>query len=348
MPDILEKYDEIVKTQIADGIVEPVQQKPDANCKINCQQKHTESTLMTDMAVLQAEQEAAMATAEKMANVTADLEGENELQPDTVPIDSIQRTEDFVRIHAQMKQFAVDEEQPDTITLNRARPPCSTTTRFTQQPVMKAKPTPRQHSSQHQPSIQQVFRPQTSLPAPAGLTQHSGFNPTLSMHVPKKLTSSKPFYNTVASTSKTTTVPSSGLPLETDPAKTCIIHNASHALRDCRVFQKKPINEGKHILMKNKICCKCCLSMTHQARDCKEPIQCLICSIERHISAMQIGFTRSPASRQEDGGEDMTTQHQKHNIKSHQQQPQSATPVHLCAKIYQEADHAQRYAKLKY
>ena len=504
-----------------------------------------------DMAVLQAEQEAAIATAEETVYETADLEGENQLQPGTVPNDSIQRTKDFVKIHAQMKQFAVDEEQPATTTLNRARPPCSTTPTFAQQPVMKAEPTPRQHFSQPHSAIQQVFLPQTSLPAPAGLTQHSGFTPTFSMHVPsttrrqplpatleapqqqqpdafstltkhlmkrelistcllkfddnpanfrawkasfksatedleltaaqelnlvmkwlgekssrtiaplravnienpqiglqmvwetlekrygsaeviednlltrletfpkfntkdreklqqlsylllevrtekdtgmykglavldsakglrkmveklpyplqerwmrvgssykrenfavfppfevfvnfigmeadmrndvsfitpttnaEKLTSPKPFYNTVASTSKTTTVPSSGLQLVTDPAKTCIIHNASHALRDCRVFQKKPINERKHILMKNKICFKCCSSTTHQARDCKEPVQCLICSSERHISAMHIGFTRSPASRQENGGEDMAREAQH-------QEPQAATAV---------------------
>eukprot|EP00794_Sanderia_malayensis_P002286 gene2286-2630_t len=54
-----------------------------------------------------------------------------------------------------------------------------------------------------------------------------------------------------ASVSKTAVEFNQRAQVETDPSRTCLIHGTSHALRDCRAFQKKSINERKKLLLKN-------------------------------------------------------------------------------------------------
>eukprot|EP00794_Sanderia_malayensis_P004930 gene4930-5577_t len=96
-----------------------------------------------------------------------------------------------------------------------------------------------------------------------------------------------------------------------DPSKACILHSSSHALRDCRAFQKKLISERKQLLMKNRICFRCCSSTTHQAKDCNELVKCSSCNSNKHLLAMHIGPVVRPAAQEEDGGENTVTQTQQ-------------------------------------
>ena len=110
-------------------------------------------------------------------------------------------------------------------------------------------------------------------------------------------------YSTMASVNKVATSSCSTPQAEFDLSRTCIIHSSDHPLRDCKAFQKKSMDERRLILMKNRICFKCCGSNSHQARDCKEVIKCTICNSERHLAAMHISSARISVAQQEDGGE---------------------------------------------
>eukprot|EP00794_Sanderia_malayensis_P009707 gene9707-10693_t len=75
--------------------------------------------------------------------------------------------------------------------------------------------------------------------------------------------------------------------------------------------RKKSINERKQLLMKNRICFRCCSSTAHQAKDCKESVKCSSCNSNRHLLAMHIGpAVRFPA-QEDDGGENTVIQAQQ-------------------------------------
>eukprot|EP00794_Sanderia_malayensis_P003911 gene3911-4452_t len=114
-----------------------------------------------------------------------------------------------------------------------------------------------------------------------------------------------------ASVSKTAVEFNQRAQAETDPSRTCLIHGSSHALRDCRAFQKKSINERKQLLLKNNVCFKCCSSTSHRARECTVAVKCLTCNSDRHLFAMHIGQAYKSNSRPQDGGEDAESQHQQ-------------------------------------
>ncbi len=113
------------------------------------------------------------------------------------------------------------------------------------------------------------------------------------------------------SVSKTAVTPNQQTQVETDPSRSCFIHGTSHALHDCRAFQKKSINERKQLLLKNKVCFKCCASTSHRARDCTLSVKCSICNSDRHLFAMHIGQANKSNSRPQYGGEDAENQHQQ-------------------------------------
>lgn len=50
-----------------------------------------------------------------------------------------------------------------------------------------------------------------------------------------------------------------------DPNKECPIHKKPHALRKCRAFREKSLEERKAYLKQNHICFRCCASSSHQA-----------------------------------------------------------------------------------
>ena len=110
-------------------------------------------------------------------------------------------------------------------------------------------------------------------------------------------------HNNVASVNKVETSYHLTPQPEVDVSRTCVIHNSNHTLRDCKAFQKKPINERKCILLKNKVYVKCCRSNSHQAKDCEESLKCAICKSEWHIAAMHSGQATRPTEQQDDGGE---------------------------------------------
>eukprot|EP00794_Sanderia_malayensis_P004327 gene4327-4900_t len=114
-----------------------------------------------------------------------------------------------------------------------------------------------------------------------------------------------------ASVSKTAVEFNQRAQVETDPSRTCLIHGSSHALRDCRAFQKKSINERKQLLLKNNVCFKCCSSTSHRACECTVEVKCLTCNSDRHLFAMHIGQANKSNSRLQDGGEDAESQHQQ-------------------------------------
>ena len=119
----------------------------------------------------------------------------------------------------------------------------------------------------------------------------------------EKPTSARTYHNNVASVNKVETSGHSMPQAEIDVSRICAIHNSNHTLRDCKAFQKKPMSERKRILLKNKICFKCCRSNSHQAKDCPESVKCAICKSEWHITAMHIGQGTRPIEQRDDGGE---------------------------------------------
>lgn len=74
-----------------------------------------------------------------------------------------------------------------------------------------------------------------------------------------------------------------------NPGKSCPIHHKPHPLRKCRGFRAKTIDERKTFLRENRICYRCCASISHVAKDCKVPVKCTECDSGRHITAMHPG-----------------------------------------------------------
>ena len=92
------------------------------------------------------------------------------------------------------------------------------------------------------------------------------------------------------------------------PGKNCPIHNKPHALRKCRTFRGKVLEERKSLLKEHGICFKCCTSASHLARDCKVKVKCAECDSDRHHAAMHPGpppqVFRRPTPPSDNGGEE--------------------------------------------
>ncbi|KAI4892131.1 hypothetical protein NFI96_008825, partial [Prochilodus magdalenae] len=74
-----------------------------------------------------------------------------------------------------------------------------------------------------------------------------------------------------------------------DPNKECPIHKRPHALKKCRAFREKPLEERNAYLKQNRICFRCCASSSHQAKNCKAEIHCTECGSDLHITALHAG-----------------------------------------------------------
>lgn len=74
-----------------------------------------------------------------------------------------------------------------------------------------------------------------------------------------------------------------------DPDRLCPLHNKPHALRKCRTFRNKPIEERKTYLKEKNICFRCCSSTKHRAKDCDKEIVCRECGSKTHTSALHSG-----------------------------------------------------------
>ena len=72
-----------------------------------------------------------------------------------------------------------------------------------------------------------------------------------------------------------------------DPSR-CPIHKTKHTLNECRVFMNKSCDEKRKCLKDNHLCFKCCMSVTHIARNCRNRIYCNICGKDTHVTAMHI------------------------------------------------------------
>ena len=66
----------------------------------------------------------------------------------------------------------------------------------------------------------------------------------------------------------------------------CPIHKTRHTLNDCRVFMNKSLEEKRKCLKDSNLCFKCCKSVNHIARNCKNKIFCSICDKGTHVTAM--------------------------------------------------------------
>ena len=119
----------------------------------------------------------------------------------------------------------------------------------------------------------------------------------------EKPATARSYCSSVASVNKVTASCHPTPQKEVDVSRTCVIHNSNHTLQDCKAFQRKQMSERKRILLKNKICFKCCRSKAHQAKDCTESVKCTICNSEWHIAAMHVGQATKPVAQQDDGGE---------------------------------------------
>ncbi|KAJ8369536.1 hypothetical protein SKAU_G00095640 [Synaphobranchus kaupii] len=74
-----------------------------------------------------------------------------------------------------------------------------------------------------------------------------------------------------------------------DVDKQCPIHKKPHPLKRCRGFRTKTLEECKAFLKESGICCRCCSSTNHMARDCKMAIQCKECDSNKHVTALHPG-----------------------------------------------------------
>ncbi|XP_030209647.1 uncharacterized protein LOC115541880 [Gadus morhua] len=105
------------------------------------------------------------------------------------------------------------------------------------------------------------------------------------------------------------------------PEKNCPIHNKPHALRKCRTFRGKVLEERKSLLKEHGICFKCCTSASHLARDCKVKVKCAECDSDRHHAAMHPGpppqVFRRPTPPSDNGGEEEEHNSDSTAISSH-------------------------------
>lgn len=66
------------------------------------------------------------------------------------------------------------------------------------------------------------------------------------------------------------------------PSKRCPLHPK------CRTFRSKPMKERINILVKHRICFKCCNSSEHFSRNCTEKVSCSVCACDSHPSALHL------------------------------------------------------------
>lgn len=89
-----------------------------------------------------------------------------------------------------------------------------------------------------------------------------------------------------------------------DPDRLCPLHNKPHALRKCRTFRSKPIEERKTYLKEKNICFRCCSSTKHRAKECDKDISCRECGSKTHPSALHPGpapwFSEVPTDQGEE------------------------------------------------
>ncbi len=76
-----------------------------------------------------------------------------------------------------------------------------------------------------------------------------------------------------------------------DPNRQCPLHNKLHALRKCRTFRSKPVEERRTYLKEKNICFRCCGSTKHKAKDGDKEIVCRECGSKTHTSALHPGPT---------------------------------------------------------
>lgn len=94
-----------------------------------------------------------------------------------------------------------------------------------------------------------------------------------------------------------------------EPERNCPIHNKPHALRKCRAFRGKTLEERKSILKERGVCFRCCMTTSHLAKDCKVAVKCTECASERHQAAMHPGppppqVSKGPPPLPDNGGEE--------------------------------------------
>lgn len=91
-----------------------------------------------------------------------------------------------------------------------------------------------------------------------------------------------------------------------EPSEICPIHGTRHALNDCKAFKSKPIFERRKFLKQKRICFRCCSSVKHVLRDCKNFIKCKDCGSTSHPTGMHIKrqVESSSSSQEKHGGED--------------------------------------------
>lgn len=74
-----------------------------------------------------------------------------------------------------------------------------------------------------------------------------------------------------------------------DINRQCPIHKKPHALKRCRGFRSKPLDERKAFLKENGICFRCCSSTAHFAKNCEVALKCKECESDSHIAALHPG-----------------------------------------------------------
>ena len=97
-----------------------------------------------------------------------------------------------------------------------------------------------------------------------------------------------------------------------DPSKRCPIHPKDfHALNKCRTFRMKPMKERTDILVKHRICFKCCNSAEHFSRNCTEKVTCSVCASDSHPSALHSEHRSSQGGEKGHDGDTRTTVNNK-------------------------------------
>ncbi|XP_047671761.1 uncharacterized protein LOC125145112 [Tachysurus fulvidraco] len=131
------------------------------------------------------------------------------------------------------------------------------------------------------------------------------------MHQSSTTTTAKPDRTIVKSfqTNKAITVHKTDVRAASDdPNKICPLHNKPHPLKKCRTFRNKLLDERKAFLKEQRICFKCCSSVSHLAKECKSCVKCSECGSTNHDAAMHPGpspqVIKTPSPSQENGGEE--------------------------------------------
>ncbi|XP_050419539.1 uncharacterized protein LOC126832715 [Patella vulgata] len=111
-------------------------------------------------------------------------------------------------------------------------------------------------------------------------------NPSFSYEVPQFKKEPKYVEKSNFLVKKTDTEEVQKPPSSLNNTSKCPLHQTDHSLNRCRAFRRKPMQERLKFLKDNKVCFRCCDSISHVQRECKKTIHCPKCNSDDHPLAL--------------------------------------------------------------